>query len=132
MADGDVPVDGATSDGEVTDGGRPKQKAEASSAKPIKKKEPAPTSKGRKKDAVSQILKAEIMTLAVEKKRLNENRSAISVKIRKPNRRRRRLLKKLRTTPTEDLVLMIRARERGDMMEKACAMASDTAGPSAE
>jgi hypothetical protein len=100
--------------------------ASASTSLPLPKI-PASGTLGRKRDAVSQILKKELGDLAEDKRRLNEQRKAISAKMKKSNRRRRRLLKKLKTTPTEDLVLMIRARERDESMRQADEMAAELA-----
>jgi hypothetical protein len=90
-----------------------------------KDKNPAKKSGCKVRTSVSQILKKEIKALAAEKKRLHDQRKAISAKMKKSNRRRRRLLKKLKCTPTEDLVLMIRERERDETMERAAQMAQE-------
>ncbi len=92
---------------------------------------PAAPACSRKRDAVSQILKKELADMADEKKRLSTARAAIGTKIKPSNRRRRRLLNKLKTTPTQDLVLMIRAREHDETMERASEMATETPSPNA-
>ncbi len=122
MPDGLLSNDGA-SDGDDTKSSQPEHKPDAAATAPEKVKA-APTS-GKKRDAASQILKIELDDLAAEKKRLSGARKAITTKMKKSNRRRRRLLKKLRTTPTEDLVLMIRARERDDTFQRASEMAAE-------
>jgi septal ring factor EnvC (AmiA/AmiB activator) len=94
-----------------------------------KKKIPAKKPGCKVRTSASQILKSEIKALAAEKKRLHDQRKAISAKMKKSNRRRRRLLKKLKCTPTEDLVLMIRERERDETMERAAQMAGDEKMP---
>jgi molecular chaperone GrpE (heat shock protein) len=94
-----------------------------------KKKIPAKKPGCKVRTSASQILKSEIKALAAEKKRLHDQRKAISAKMKKSNRRRRRLLKKLKCTPTEDLVLMIRERERDETMERAAQMAEDKKMP---
>lgn len=114
------------SDTEAAEASGAERIAGASKGLPLVKVPAAPTC-GRKRDAVSQILKKELGDLAEVKKRLNDQRKAISAAMKKANRRRRRLLKKLKTTPTEDLVLMIRARERDETMRLAAEMAAEPA-----
>ena len=118
--------DEGASDSEAAEAAGAEHIASASTSLPLPKIPPAGTF-GRKRDAVSQILKKELGDLAEDKRRLNDQRKAISAKMKKSNRRRRRLLKKLKSTPTEDLVLMIRARERDESMRQADEMAAELA-----
>jgi hypothetical protein len=122
MAAAVVRGEGASDTEEAAEASGAERIASPSKSLPLVKVPAAPTC-GRKRDAVSQILKKELGDLAEVKKRLNDQRKATSAAMKKANRRRRRLLKKLKTTPTEDLVLMIRARERDETMRLAAEMA---------
>jgi septal ring factor EnvC (AmiA/AmiB activator) len=128
MATGFVHED-AASDSETIDEKDAERIAGKDGPAKNKKKIPAKKPGCKVRTSASQILKSEIKALAAEKKRLHDQRKAISAKMKKSNRRRRRLLKKLKCTPTEDLVLMIRERERDETMERAAQMAGDEKMP---
>lgn len=61
----------------------------------------------------------EITHLQDQSKQLKEQRQTLSKQLKVASRKRQRLVKKLKNTTTEDLALMIAARQREDQMRQA-------------